>query len=93
MPALILFFAKTKNIFTLFRAVVFKIRGIITIIIHVSCFMLLITKMFSTLHKTKLPFSPFSSFRGQSFIIFKRLIYKPFVRMSTTTVRESFLVL
>jgi hypothetical protein len=52
--------------------------------------MLIIIQMFSNLLKIKLSFSIFSSFRGQSFIILKKLIYKTFGLMSTTTIRDSF---
>jgi len=52
--------------------------------------MLLVIKMFGILHKIKLSLSPFSSFRGQNFRVLKKLIYKMFVLMSTTTVRDSF---
>jgi len=36
--------------------------------------MLIIIKIFSTLQKIKLSTSPFSSFRGQSFAVLKKLI-------------------
>jgi hypothetical protein len=50
---------------------------------------MLITQMFSNLHTIKLSLSIFNSFRGQGFIILKKLIYKMFGVMSTTTIRDS----